>query len=253
MSIRTDPVADGVARITLDRPESANALDLPVARALGQAIAETARNEQVRVLVLAATGKLFCAGGDVGEMAAGADRSGYLAELAGTMHEALEALRRLPVPVVAQVQGTAAGAGIGLVLAADIAVAADSAKFTFAYPGVGLSPDCGVSALLPRVVGPRRAAAFALTGRVLTAAEAGEWGLVTEVCPAVRLPGRVDELAASIAAGPASALGQTAILLRQGIEKSYADQLRREAATIAALGDGREAAERIAEFVSGRR
>ena len=76
---------------------------------------------------------------------------------------------------------------------------------------------------------------------------------MTEVCPAVRLPGRVDELAASIAAGPASALGQTAILLRQGIEKSYADQLRREAATIAALGGGREAAERIAEFVSGRR
>ncbi|MFD2421887.1 enoyl-CoA hydratase/isomerase family protein [Amycolatopsis pigmentata] len=253
MTIRNDPIVDGVARITLNRPETGNALDLSTARAFRRAIVETARNEQVRVLVLAATGKLFCGGGDVGEMAASADRSGYLAELAGTMHEALDALRRTPVPVIAQVQGTAAGAGVGLVLAADIAVAADPAKFAIAYPGVGLSPDCGVSALLPRVVGPRRAAVFALTGRVLTAVEAEEWGLVTEVCSAERLPGRVDELAGAIAAGPAPALGQAAILLRQGIEESHVDQLRREAVTIAGLGAGREAKERIAAFVSTHR
>jgi 2-(1,2-epoxy-1,2-dihydrophenyl)acetyl-CoA isomerase len=243
MSIRTGPIVDGVARITLDRPESGNALDLSMARAFRRAVVEAAGNEQVRVLVLAATGKLFCGGGDVGEMAASADRSGYLAELAGTMHEALEALRRMPVPVIAQVQGTAAGAGVGLVLAADIAVAADPAKFAIAYPGVGLSPDCGVSALLSRVIGPRRAAVFALTGRVLTAAEAADWGLVTEVCAAERLPGRVGELAGAVAAGPAPALGQAAILLRQGSEVSYVDQLRSEAATIAELGAGSGAAE----------
>lgn len=247
-------LSGGVATIRLARPDAGNAVDLPTALALRDVVAEIASAApSVHVVVLRADGRLFCAGGDVRAMAAAADRPAFVAELAGVLHETLEALRALPVPVVAVVQGAAAGAGVGLVLAADVVLAADHATFVSAYPSVGLSPDCGVSALLPGVVGARRAALFLLTGAPVDAATALDWGLVSEVCPAETLDARAGEVVAAIAALPRQAVGEAARLLRRSTERSYAASLADEAATIARLSATDEAAALLAAFASPAR
>lgn len=231
-------VVDGVATVRLARPDAGNALDLPTALALREAVAgftEPAASGMLRCVVLRSSGRLFCAGGDVRAMAAAPDRTAFVAELAGVLHDALTGLRSLPVPVVAAVQGPAAGAGLGLVLAADVVVASDRATFLAAYAAVGLSPDCGVSALLPRVVGPRRAARLLLTGMRLDASTALEWGLVGQVCAADDLDVEVDAAVARIVAQPSVALGEAARLLRAAPDRPYAEQLADEAATIARL------------------
>lgn len=241
-------VVDGVATLRLDRPDAGNALNLATAHALKAAVAAIAANHEVRVVVLASGGRMFCAGGDVLEMAAAADRPAFLAELAGEIHDALIALRALPIPVVAAVHGTAAGAGIGLVLAADIAIASESAKFVAAYSNIGLSPDCGVTALLTDAVGARRAALFLLTNPTLDAAEASQWGLVTETCAPEALAARVAAVARAIAERPGTAVGEAVRLLRFASERSYRDQLDDEAATISRLSATAAAAERIEAF-----
>lgn len=229
-------VSGGVATIRLGRPDAGNAVDLRGALALRDVVGEIASAvDAVRVVVLRADGRLFCAGGDVRAMAAAADRPHFVAQLAGVLHDALVALRALPVPVVAVVQGPAAGAGVGLVLSADVVLASDRATFVAAYASVGLSPDCGVSALLPAAVGARRAALFLLTGAPVDAATALDWGLVSEVCPAEALDARADEVVAAIAALPRQAVGEAARLLRASAERPYAEQLADEAATIARL------------------
>jgi 2-(1,2-epoxy-1,2-dihydrophenyl)acetyl-CoA isomerase len=244
-------VSDGVATITLARPGAGNALDLPTAIALRDAVAALeGTSEEVGVVALRAEGRLFCAGGDVRAMAAAPDRAAFVAELAHVLHEALARLRALPVPVVAVVQGTAAGAGVGLVLASDVVLAVEQATFVAAYPSVGLSPDCGVSALLPGAVGARRAALFLLTGATLDAETALEWGLVSEICPAEHLEARAGEVLAGIAALPRAAVGEAARLLRRSPERSYADQLADEAATITRLSVTSEADSLLASFAS---
>lgn len=244
-------VSDGVATIRLGRPDAGNALDLPAALALRDAVAEIARTVgDIAVVVIRAEGRLFCAGGDVRAMATAPDRAAFVAELAGVLHEALTGLRALPVPVVAVAQGTAAGAGVGLLLATDIVLAAEHATFVAAYPSVGLSPDCGVSALLPAAVGARRAALFLLTGTRIDAATALDWGLVTEVCDIEDLDARAGEVVAGIAALPREAVGQAARLLRLSPERTYAAQLADEAATIARLSATPEADALIAAFAA---
>ncbi len=231
-------VVDGVATVRLERPDAGNALDLPTALALREAVgrlAAPAASGELRCVVLRSTGRLFCAGGDVRAMADAPDRAAFVAELAGVLHDALTGLRSLPVPVVAGVQGPAAGAGLGLVLAADVVVASDRASFLAAYGAVGLSPDCGVSALLPAVVGPRRAALILLTGLRLDAATALEWGLVGQVCAAGDLDAAVEAVVAGIVAQPSRAVGEAARLLRAAPDRPYADHLADEAATIARL------------------
>ncbi|CAN7578077.1 enoyl-CoA hydratase-related protein [Terrabacter sp. LjRoot27] len=247
-------VSDGVATIRLARPDAGNAVDLPTAIALRDAVGAIASAApHVHIVVLRAAGRLFCAGGDVRAMAAAPERRAFVAELAGVLHAALDALRALPVPVVAVVQGAAAGAGVGLVLASDIVLAADHATFVAAYPGVGLSPDCGVSALLPGAVGARRAALFLLTGTPIDAATALDWGLVSEVCTAEDLDARAGEVVAAIAALPREAVGETARLLRLAGERPYAVQLADEAATIARLAAGAEAGALLAAFAAPAR
>ncbi len=248
-TVRLIDVAGDVATVRLNRPDAGNALDLATALELRDGIRRLASKEP-RVVVLRAAGRMFCAGGDVRAMAAAADRESFVAELAGVLHEALAALRELPAVVVAVVQGTAAGAGVGLVLAADIVLASERATFVAAYPGVGLSPDCGVSALLPDAVGPRRAALFALTGLRLDAATALEWGLVSEVCPPDALEQRADAVIEALGAVPAGAVREAARLLRSAPGRPYADQLADEAATIARLAATAEAGERIRHFAT---
>lgn len=241
-------VAAGVATLTLDRPDAGNAIDPQLARELRDAARDLAGRDDVRVLLLRAEGRMFCVGGDVGYFARAEDRHAALHALAGDLHDGLRALLALDVPLVAAVQGPAAGAGLSLAVACDVVLAGEAASFTAAYTGIGLSPDGGQSWTLPRLVGPRVAADMVLRNRRVHAAEARAIGLVTEVVPDDELAARAAAVAAELAAGPAEALAAARRLLRDGGTATLDAHLDAERDAIAARGASAEAAEGIAAF-----
>lgn len=241
-------VANGVGHIALARPAASNAVDLPTAQALGEAVDLAAADPEVRVALLTGDGPRFCAGGDVGSMAAAEDPAAYLHELADTLDRALQRLDALEKPVVAAVQGAAAGAGLAVVLSADVVVSARGTKYLTAYAGVGLTPDCGLSWLLPRAVGQQRALELALTGRVLSAEEAREWGMVTSVVEDEELGSQAQALAERLAAAPPFALGQARRLIRSSWAATRAETGADEARTIARAVLTPEASELVAAF-----
>lgn len=169
-------------------------------------------------------------------------------ELVGLLDEALVALHDLDKPVVAAVHGAVAGAGLALMLSCDLVVAASSTRFVSAYAGVGLTPDCGLSWLLPRAVGQQRALELLLTPRAIGADEARAWGLVTEVVADHEVADRAAELADSLADGPAYALGQARRLVRRGWTQERVAAGRLEAATIARAVVTPAATERLERF-----
>ncbi|NMD57268.1 MULTISPECIES: enoyl-CoA hydratase/isomerase family protein [Tsukamurella] len=238
----------GVATITLRRPDAANALNQPLADALVDATRAIAVDATVRVVVLRAEGRFFCAGGDVRAMVAAEDRGAMLDRLAGTIHDALAEMDRLAVPVVAAIQGPVAGGGLGLVLAADVAIAAETAHFSTAYAGVGLSPDCGVSALLPKAVGMRRALRMLLHGERIDAPTAASWELIDRAVPSGDLDAEVGATVDGLLAGPYPALGEARRLVRASYARSYGEQLDDERRTIARMGGTDAAAARLARF-----
>ena len=247
-------VESGVARITLNRPEVYNAIDLATARAFSAAVREVAADGGVRAVVLRGAGRAFCAGGDVRAMAAAPDTAGFVHELATAFHEGFALLVELPCPVVAAVHGLAAGAGLGLALAADLAVAEESARLTAAYGAIGVSPDSGVSYLLPRAVGPARAFRLTLAGGELTAGEALTWGLIAEVAPDGAAGTRAEDLAHRLAATPTPAVRQTKRLLRAAATRDLRSHLADEARTIARTAASPEAIQRITAFArTGKR
>lgn len=183
-SVRVEHTA-GLAELVLAAPERSNAIDLDLARRLGDAVEEIAALDGLRVVLIRAEGRNFCVGGDVRSFAAHLDDLGtYVKSVADAIHHALQRLAELPVPVLSAVQGAVAGAGIGLAFAADLAdlvYLARTSKVRVAYTAIGLSPDNGASWFLPKLVGPRRALELALTDRTLSAPEALDWGLATAV------------------------------------------------------------------------
>ena len=225
-------VADGVAHIELNRPEAANTLDMTLGVALREAAERAAEDEGVRAVVLSGAGKRFCGGGDIASFADSQDTAGDLYELAVAGDAAVAALEALDKPVAVAVHGAVAGAGLGIMLAGDVVIAAEGTKFVVAYPKIGLNPDCGTSTLLPLAMGRQRALAFALRDQPLSADEAREQGLIAEV--AADPLARARELAATWAAGPAGAYGQTRRLLRAGSLRSREESGRDEAETIRA-------------------
>jgi 2-(1,2-epoxy-1,2-dihydrophenyl)acetyl-CoA isomerase len=166
-------------------------------------------------------------------MVAADDRAAYLRELAKVLEAGLRAMSELPIPVIAAVQGAVAGAGLAVVLNADVVVASRSTKFLTAYAGIGLTPDCGVSYLLPRAVGQQRALELALTGRVLSADEALEWGLIARVVEADDLGAAAEELVARVASGAVAALGDAKRLIRSSSELARAQSAAAEVDSIA--------------------
>ncbi|MDF0528878.1 enoyl-CoA hydratase/isomerase family protein [Tsukamurella sp. 8F] len=244
--------ADGVAELTLNRPSEANAIDLETAHALKTNVERAASDDSVNVVLLLGAGQRFCGGGDLAAMAASADRSDYLAELAGTAHDAIRALDTVAKPVVAGVQGAAAGIGLSLVLGADLVVAGASAKFVTAYTSVGLTPDGGQSWLLPRIVGQRRALELILTSAPLTATRAEEWGIVSTVCDDDDVVATARQAAASLAARPAQALGAARSLVRQSWDRPLNEQLDVEAASISYAVGTPESTALVDRFVTKR-
>ena len=256
MSSNTAPtlqleIRDGIAFVTLNRPDAANTMTLQFGREF-LAAAFAIEAAAVRAVVLSGAGKNFCFGGDLkGMVASGADVPAYLSELTTNLHAGMALLARLDAPVIAAVNGTAAGAGLGLVLAADLAVAARSAKFVSAYTAVGLTPDAACTFLLPRHVGYKRAMDMFLTNRVLDAQQALDWGLVSQVVEDEKLADTAAALAARLAAGPAGAYGAVKRLLAES-EPGLETQLGRESRSIAARGASHEGREGIAAFLEKR-
>lgn len=249
-------VDGGVARLELNRPDAANAIDLDLAVALEGAVGEiAARGNDVRVVLLTGAGARFCGGGDVGSFA-GSDPAALpdlLAEITAHLHPAVEQLVGIDAPVVAAVQGSAAGAGFGLVLAADLVVAARSTKFVMAYTAIGLSPDGSSSWFLPRIVGLRRAVELTVTNRVLTAEEAQAWGIVTTVVDDDGLTDAAESLAQRLASGPTRAYGRAIRLLHATGDAELADHLAAERTALRESGATADAAEGVAAFANKRK
>ncbi|MFJ4978039.1 enoyl-CoA hydratase/isomerase family protein [Streptomyces coeruleorubidus] len=257
LAVSTEPVRivrhpDRVVELRLDDPGRGNALDLRTAEALRDTAREVAADPGGAVLLRAAGGS-FCVGGDLRTFAGrGTGTGAYVHAVASAAHAAVQALYELPVPLVTAVRGAAAGGGIGLALVGDIVLAARSARFRLAYTAIGLTPDCGASWFLPRLVGPRRAADLILTNRVLTGDDAERWGLVSHSVDDEELDDAAHRTAAGLAAGAGDALCAAKGLLRVGTGDELCRHLAEEARLIAALADGREARDRMASFLAAR-
>ena len=241
-------LAGSVGRIVLDRAESSNAFDVSTAKAFGDAVARAAESDADAVVVLG-EGARFCAGGDVRSFSNAIDPAAHVRELATVLGDHFRRLSELPVPVVAGVHGAVAGAGLALMLACDVVVAGASTKFVTAYAGVGLTPDCGLSYLLPRAVGSHRALDLALSGRVLTAGEAESWGLVARVAADDQVADEAGRLATAMAAAPTYALAETKRLLRRAWEVDRRSSAVDEVDTIARAVTTDDAARAISRFV----
>ncbi|GAA4765063.1 enoyl-CoA hydratase family protein [Streptomyces sanyensis] len=246
---------DGVATVTLARPEKLNALTFGAYADLRDLLAELSRERSVRALVLGGEGRGFCSGGDVDEII-GATLSMDTAELLDFNRmtgQVVRAIRECPFPVVAAVHGVAAGAGAVLALAADFRVADPSARFAFLFTRVGLSGgDMGAAYLLPRTVGLGHATRLLMLGEPVRAPEAERIGLVSELADEGQAPARATALARRLADGPSLALAQTKALLTAELDMPLAAAVEMDAATQALLMNGRDYAEFHAAFAEKR-
>lgn len=237
-------VKDQVATITLNRPDAYNAVNDAMAEELHLAILDCDEDPGVRAVVLTGAGKAFCAGGDVKNFVENLDRISYhLKRLIVPLHAAVSRMARMPKPVVAAVNGVAAGAGMSLALASDVVVASESVRFTMAYSKIGATPDGSSTYFLPRLVGMRRALELIYTNRVLTAREALDWGIVNRVVPDGEALKAATDLARELAQGPTAALGHAKRLIFLSGQESLETQMENEAQQIAAMaktGDFRE-------------
>ena len=244
----------GVATLTLNRPQVGNAIDLPLSQALLEAAIECDENPEVRCVVLTGAGRLFCAGGDVAGFSAAGDRLPILLkQLTAALHMAIARLARMDKPLVTVINGPAAGAGFSLALLGDIALAAESAHFTLAYSGIGLSPDGGSTWLLPRLVGLRRAQELTLTNRRVGADEAAAMGLITRCVEDDSLTKEAEILASQLAASATHALGKTRNLLLASFGTSLESQMEAEARAIAQTARTDHGKEGVAAFLEKRK
>ncbi|HEY4447785.1 MAG TPA: enoyl-CoA hydratase-related protein [Steroidobacteraceae bacterium] len=241
-----------VALVILNRPESGNALNLQVAMDLLAAAMTCARNAAVRAVVLSGAGRHFCFGGDLRAFGArapgGAD---YIRELTTYLHAAISQFVRMDSPVIAAVNGTAAGAGVGLAAMADLALCGRSSKFNLAYTQAGLTPDAGTTFLLPRMLGLKRTMELLLLNRALPAEEALAWGLVNEVVADEQLLARALEVAEKLASGASAAFGATKRLIAHSLG-ALESQMVLESETIARHAVGEEGKEGVSAFLDKR-
>jgi 2-(1,2-epoxy-1,2-dihydrophenyl)acetyl-CoA isomerase len=242
-----------VAVVTINRPDVSNTLNLQTAMDLLAAAMTCGRNPAVRAVVLTGAGRNFCFGGDLrGMLNKGKGADAYLRELTTYLHEAISHFARMDAPLIAAVNGTAAGAGVGLVAMADLALCGESSKFNLAYTGVGLTPDAGTSFLLPRAIGTKRAMELFLLNRSLTAPEALSWGLVNSVVADDQLMNEAVKLGERLANGATRAFGRTKRLLASSLG-GLESQMVLEAETIAAQAGSAEGLEGITAFLEKRK
>jgi 2-(1,2-epoxy-1,2-dihydrophenyl)acetyl-CoA isomerase len=244
-------VTDAVAVVRLNRPAVLNAIDAEAAEAFLDIVRTIAARGDVRAIVLAGEGRAFCAGGDVSRFREG-DPEAAIDAIIEPLHAALQLLSEIPPPSVAAVHGAVAGAGFSLALACDLAVAADTARFTMAYTRIGTSPDGSSTFRLPRIVGLRKAAELALLAETVDAAEALRLGIVNRVVPAAELEAEAMALARRLAAGPTLAYGRTRALLADAFERDLASQLEAERQAFKASTRTADFREGVAAFLDKR-
>jgi 2-(1,2-epoxy-1,2-dihydrophenyl)acetyl-CoA isomerase len=246
---------DGVAVLTLNRPEVLNSINMTLIAEVREAVKEVAADERVRALVITGAGRGFCAGAD---LAAQGERREGMSVGQGVAHgmetafnPMMRELYALPKPIVSAVNGTTAGGGVGLALVADICIAAKSATFISVFgPRLGLIPDLGVTWHLPRLIGRARALGMALTGDRLPAETAAEWGLIWKCVEDAALMGEAMAMAGKLAKGPVNAFGEIRKAIDAAGHNTYDDQLEYERLTQGQLGDHPNFVEGVKAFLT---
>ncbi|NWL78559.1 enoyl-CoA hydratase [Pseudomonas taiwanensis] len=246
MTTLLSQVEAGVARITLNRPQQRNALDIPTLNALLELLAAHEADPAVRVVLLTGEGRSFCAGADLAEWAE-AEARGELETYGWTeaAHALMGRLHGLAKPTIAVINGTAVGAGMDLALCCDFRIAGASARFKAGYTGMAYSPDAGASWHLPRLIGGEQAKRLLFLDELWNAERALSAGLVGEVCADEQLQAVAGELAARLAVGPTFAFAQAKALIRDGASRSLAQQLEAEQAAGLLCGRSEDAAEAL--------
>jgi len=246
---------DSVGVITLNRPASLNALTETVAQEFLAAVSEI-RELGARAIVLTGAGRAFCAGGDLRAMQIIAEREGrvdaFFDEPLGLLNECISLIRRSPLPFIAAVNGAASGGGCNLALACDLVVAGESARFNQAFIKVGLSPDCGGTFILPRLVGWKRATELMMTGDIIPAQRALEIGMINAVVPDAELMICALAMAERLAQGPTAAMGKIKELLEASATNDYGGQLELEREAQIKSGQTKDFREGVAAFIEKR-
>src|SRR5579859_3786593 len=246
---------DGVGLIRLNRPEKMNAIGALTRRQLGDAIKQAERDDDVRVVVLTGSGRAFCSGADVTEMVGGGgmrtpEDVGNV--LRNEYMPMLSRLRTMPKPVIAALNGPAAGIGASFALACDIRIAVPEAYIVEAFVNIGLAPDGGVSWLLPRLVGTGMAYEMFFTGKALSAADALRLGAVNRIVPAEQLEDEVRALATQLAAQPRQALAAAKRAVNHALESSYEEALEFESYLQEAQAGSQEFIDGVQAFLARR-
>lgn len=246
-------VSDAVAHVRLVRGAARNAIDPAMADALDYAASACVEDPGVRALLITSAGPSFTVGGDLDHLRGALERlPAELDEMIATFHRALARLSDLPIPVVCAVQGAAAGGGLGLLWCADVVIAAQDAKLVAGFAELALSGDGGSSWFLPRMIGLRRAQEMIIGNRALSATEAAEWGLVSQVVPPDRLAAEAHRIARELACGPTTAYAEMRRLLRRSFSAGLEDQLAAEQEAMVRCGASADAREGIAAFAERR-
>ena len=241
---------DGIARLTFNRPDRLNSFTVQMHEEVADALADLGG---ARTLILTGAGRGFCAGQDLNDRAVAPGEAVDLGDSVELRYNPLiRKLVSLPMPVIARVNGVAAGAGANIALACDIVIAANSAKFIQSFAAIGLIPDSGGTWVLPRLVGQARALGLALTGEPLPAEKAAEWGLIWKAVDDAQLDAEVDGLAARFAAGPTRGLARIKKMLRESWSQSLDAELDRQRDAMRELGFGADYREGVAAFMEKR-
>ena len=244
---------ESVAYLTMNRPAVLNALDQGMVEALLAAARQVSEDPEIRAVVLRGAGRAFMAGGDIGSFQrALPDAPAVIGKLIGPFHEALQILGAMPKPLITSVHGAVAGAGVSMMLAGDLTIAADNTQISLAYTRLGTSADGGASWSLPRVVGLRKAMEIALLNEAIEAEEALRLSLVNKVVPSADLDEATAKLAEKLAAGPIFALGAMKRLLRTSLDNNFATQLEAEAESFKACAGTADFAEGVEAFMAKR-
>jgi 2-(1,2-epoxy-1,2-dihydrophenyl)acetyl-CoA isomerase len=246
---------DAVAVITLNRPAALNALTLVMGAEFRAAMNE-AHERGARTIVLTGAGRAFCAGGDLREMQNIAEKEGrfeaFFDEPLHIIHGCIRLIREMPLPIIAAVNGVATGGGCNLALACDLVLAAQSAQFNQAFIKIGLTPDCGGTFILPRLVGLRRATQLLMTGEMIDAGRAAEMGMINAVVADAELMTEALSLAQRLASAPTAALAQIKRLLEQSATNDYNAQLDLEHKAQIQSGQTKDFREGVAAFIEKR-
>jgi len=246
-------IADGAARLTLNRPDRLNSFTVQMHDEVSRAL-EAVSKSDARVLVLTGAGRGFCAGQDLSDRAVAPSGDGV--DLGDSLEKRYNPLVRrlanIEMPVICAVNGVAAGAGANIALACDIVIAAKSAKFIQSFANIGLIPDSGGTWTLPRLAGQARAMGLALTGEPLTAERAEAWGLIWKCVDDDKLTEEVSALAAKFASAPTRGLAMTKQLIRDGATRGFAEQLDVERDAQRALGRTHDYKEGVGAFMEKR-